>query len=116
MHTEQNKKTEEILSSLDGINRASAPDFFYTRVKAVLQSRINEEQTIKESSRLWTLRPVYAVVTMVVVLLVNSFVLLQKKNSNAAINSNETESIQSIAAEYSLNDNNSSLYDLNQDK
>lgn len=106
MNTEQNKKVEEILSSLDGCARASAPEFFYTR----LQARMEKEITRPERPA-WVFRPAFAVATLVVVLLVNAFVLLQRRNTENNITSSDTDNLQSVAAEYRLNDNNS-IYDL----
>ena len=109
MSTQNNKKIEEILNSLDGIKRAPAPDFFYTRLKARM-----EKDILPAPVRSRILRPVYAVAALVVVLLVNAAVIL-KNNSGDIVSANENESLQSIAAEYNLNDI-SSLYDLNEDK
>lgn len=116
MHTEQNRKTDEILNSLDGINKVAAPDFFYTRLKAKMLGQLEQvSETATPGQRVWALRPAYAVAALVVVLLANSFVLLQKNKDGTTNNTNDTEIIQSIAAEYSINDNNG-IYDLNQDK
>jgi hypothetical protein len=116
MHTEQNKKTEEILNSLDGISKAAAPDFFYTRLEAKMVARLGSNtEAVAPGHRAWALRPAYAVAALVVVLLINSFVLLQKNSSGSSFGTTDTESIQSIASEYRLNDN-SNLYDLTQDK
>jgi len=43
MSTELNnpKKIEDVLNSLDGIRRAKAPDFFFTRLKARLDSEFD---------------------------------------------------------------------------
>ena len=106
MNTDKNKRIEDILNSLDGSHRAAAPDFFYTRLKARM------EPAVKPS---WILRPVFALAGLVVVLLVNAAVILagDAASENTAVA--DTESIQSIAAEYRLNDN-SYVYDLNQEK
>ncbi len=116
MHTGQNRKTDEILNSLDGFSRAAAPDLFYTRLKAKMLGQLEKGGEIAiPDQRAWALRPVYAVAALVMVLVVNSFVLLQKNKGGATNSINDTETFQSIAAEYSINDNNG-LYDLNQDK
>ena len=109
MNSADNKKIEDILNSLDGVKRASAPDFFYTRLKAQM------EKNLPEPARPWVLRPVYALGALGVVLLVNAAVIINRNNSNEEIVSNDNDTIQSIAAEYNLNDV-SSLYDLNDDK
>lgn len=110
MDIENNKKMEEILNSLDGCQRAGAPDFFYTRLKAKMEKGL--EQSTAQS---WVLRPVYAVAVLLVVLLINAVVIFNNNSSFEEKASVDTEVFQSIAAEYKLNDNNT-LYDLNQDK
>lgn len=116
MSTQNNKKIEEILNSLDGVKRAPAPDFFYTRLKARMLARLEdgEKDVLPAPARSRILKPAYALVALILVLLVNAAVIL-KGNAADAVSANETESLQSIAAEYNLNDV-SSLYDLNEDK
>ena len=110
MNTEKNKKIDEILGSLDHSQRAPAPDFFYTRLKARMEKGL--DQTRKRG---WVLRPAYALATLVVILLINAFVLL-RSDETTETNTTETESVQqSIAAEYSLNDTNT-IYELSQEK
>ena len=108
MNIERNNKIEDILNSLDGNQRAPAPDFFYTRLKARM-----EKQPGRNTSKSWMLRPAFALVAVILVLIVNVALLLRKEeedNNPLA----DTEKFQSIASEYSLNDN--VVYDLNQDK
>jgi hypothetical protein len=106
MNNERNKKIEEILGSLDASQRASAPDYFYTRLKA----RMEKEQG-KEARNSWILRPAYAFAALVLLLAVNAIIILQREekvdNSTA-----DNETVQSVAAEYSLNDN--MTYEINQ--
>ena len=109
MNKEKNKKIEEILNSLDGSQRAAAPDFFFTRLKARMQ---REEET---RGKRWILRPAYALATLVVVLIINIAIILNGEQAPDSNNNGDTETVQSIAAEYSLNDNNI-MYDLTQDK
>src|SRR5690349_4164882 len=100
------KKIEDILSSLDGSQRASAPDFFYTRLKAKMERGIPAPQGS------WKLRPAYVFGLLILILGVNAVVLF---NGDEAVENNnvaDSDNTQSIAAEYSLNDNNI-LYDLN---
>ncbi len=109
MNNEQNDKLEDILNSLDGCSRAEAPGFFYTRLKARM-----EKEAGTTVSRPWILRPVFAVATLVLVLMINAFVLLQRNTKSAAQAAGDTDIMQSIASEYRLNEN-SSLYDITQD-
>ena len=111
MDNKRNNRIEEVLSSLDGSKRAAAPNFFYTRLRARM-----ERDLTKKSSPKWMLRPVYIVSALLLVISINVFVFLRSQNETTTATADNNESVQqSIAAEYSLNDNNS-VYDLNQDK
>jgi len=103
MNPEKNKKIEEILGSLDGVQKATAPDFFYTRLKARMEGRL----TAKEPRPL-LLRPIYITVTLLLVLLMNALVFLNSSSDNETVISDE----QSIAAEYNINTN--LTYEINQ--
>ena len=106
-------RTEEILNSLDGIHRAMAPDFFYTRLKARL-----EKGTLPSAEKHWALRPIYAVIALVVVLLINAAVLFTQTGNSTSqeiATVSDSDNIQTLASEYSVTDAGS-LYDLNQEK
>ena len=109
MENNKNNRIEEILNSLDGSRKAIAPDFFYTRLKARMEKGI--ENPVKSS---WVLRPVFALTILAIVVAINAIVILNSDSSKESISGN-TDALQSIAAEYRLNDN-STVYDLNQDK
>ena len=114
MQTDRNMKIEEILSSLDGAKRAEIPDFFYTRFKASMLARQEDGKTIQ--GRGLILRPVFIVSALLLVLAINAFVFLKGQDETTTATADNNESVQqSIAAEYSLNDNNT-VYDLNQEK
>lgn len=110
MNNEKDKKLEEVLESLEGSKRASMPDFFYTRLRARMENGL--EPSIRKT---WVLRPAFALAALVVVLLINAAVIL-KGDTAIEDTADDAETIQSIAAEYSLNDNNAALFDINQDK
>ena len=108
-----NNKIEKILNSLDSNQRASAPDFFYTRLKARMENA-HESKTRKT----WTLRPAYALAALAFLFVLNGFLLLQGQEKNENTENTaiaDTETAQSVAAEYSLNDNNL-IYELNPEK
>ena len=106
-----NKKTDEILNSLDGIKRATPTGFFYTRLKARM-----EKDLLPAAGRTGLLKPAYAFSLLVMVLVVNAFVIFGKNNSSGETASgNDREILQSIAAEYNPSDV-SSLYDLNEER
>ena len=111
MNNNKNSKIEEILGSLDGTQRATAPDFFYTRLKA------RREKGLEPATpRPWILRPAFALTVLVGVLLINAAVIFQNNDPAETTPASDAETLQSIAAEYSLNDNNTILFDINQDK
>ena len=101
MNTKRNK-TEEILESLDGVSRAQAPDFFYTRLKARLEKETGTGSYSPKRS--WVLRPIFVIASLCLVLLLNAFIFLQSNTITTTSANTDDESIQSIAAEYSLND------------
>jgi hypothetical protein len=102
----KNNKIEEILGSLDGIKPATAPAFFYTRLKAKMEAGLMQ----KESKPL-LVRPVYILATIMVVLLMNALVVFNSGSTEGTeISEQETE--QSIAAEYHINSN--LTYEINQ--
>lgn len=112
MNQQNNRKTEEILSSLDGIKRAAAPEFFYTRLKARM-----EKDLLPAAKKTGFLKPAYVFPALLLILVVNAVVIFGKSNNNTPelASGNEREILQSIAAEYNPSDM-SSLYDLNEER
>ena len=105
----ENDKVDQLISSIDGIQRAAAPDFFYTRLAARMEK--DNEAVI---NRPWYLRPVYTFAVLLLVMVFNAYFLFNHSSNTESVVVNTADTMQSIAAEYNLNDN--SLYDLNQDK
>ena len=110
MNKERNNRIDEMLNSLDGVKKAVAPDFFYTRLRARL-----EKGLIINAKPKWVLRPVYIFSTLLLVIAINAFVFLRNQNVTSATADNNETVQQSIASEYNIYDINS-VYDLNQDK
>lgn len=111
MSTQKENRIEEILSSLDGVKRAPAPDFFYTRLKARMEKGFEPAVARKR-----VLYPAYALIAVVAVVLLNAVIMFSKNTSSSTDTAlNETENLQSIAAEYNISDV-SSLYDLNEER
>ena len=118
MDNKGNNRIEEVLNSLDGCERAAAPDFFYTRLRAKMLARHEggEKGLAPNNARDRILRPVYIVSALLLVIAINVFVFLKGQNGATPVTADNNESVQqSIAAEYSLNDMNT-VYDLNLDK
>lgn len=103
---------EEILESLDNCQRASAPAFFYTRLKARMERVTGAGAEIKKPL---ILRPVFALAALVLILIVNALVIFQNNSNNADTTSiSDTDVLQTIAVEYRLNDNSAIPYEINQ--
>lgn len=107
MNTAQNKKMEDILSSLDNTARATAPEFFYTRLKA----RMEKELTTKPAKP-WVLRPAFAFAALILVLIINAVVIFKGNKTDNTASTDNTDVTQSIASEYRINSN--LTYEINQ--
>ena len=79
MKPETEKRIEETLNSLDGIQRAEPQPFFYTRVIGRLQ---RDEKNIWEKMGSFLSRPVVVIAGLVLILVVNGFMLLQQENNS----------------------------------
>ncbi|MBO9572907.1 MAG: hypothetical protein J7497_11995 [Chitinophagaceae bacterium] len=96
------KKVEEAMNSLDGI-RPSAPEpFFYTRVEARI---MNRERSVWESLTRTVTRPAFAFLSVLLVVLLNSFVIISFVSKSDVPEHSEV----AIADEYSTTN---SFYDL----
>ena len=79
---EIDRKVEEAINSLDGIQPASPGAFFYTRVQARLQR--TDKNAWDRISMLIT-RPVVAVTVICMILLMNALVLFDQKNALSSL-------------------------------
>ena len=106
MKQQASNKTEEILNSLDGVKKIKAPDFFYTRLIAKME-------TSPTGSQINFLRPIYAIAFLALLIAFNLISILNQNNDeeNTVLN-NETEANQTIALAYNFDDSFS--YELNQ--
>jgi hypothetical protein len=113
MDTRKENRINEILNSLDGCTQATAPDFFYTRLKARME---NDAAPAARTS--WMLRPAYAFAGMAIILLINVLAVFNQPGTEENTAATEVDTFQSLASEYRLNEGNSSIsmYNLNQDK
>jgi len=107
MNTDRNSKMEEILGSIDNMQKAAAPDFFYTRLKARM-----EKEAGTGVQKHWVLRPLYAFAALLLVLAINAAVILKGNESSDNTTPSDSEVMQSIASEYSINSN--LTYEINQ--
>lgn len=97
------EQIENILGSLNGINRAEAPPFFYTR----LQGRLQKEKHSSAIEQIlgFITQPIFALTTLSLFVFLNIYaintVVRQKKQSIMG-QTNTDASIQSFAQEYDL--------------
>ncbi len=96
MHKEDNNRIKKILDSLDGIQGAAAPDFFYTRLKARMQNEL-----LGQPSAFIKLRPVLAAASLIAFLIINISTLRQLTHMQPEKNRKAT--IETFAAAYNLN-------------
>ena len=88
-------KIDAVLDSLDGIQRAKAPDFLYTR----LQSRMEQEFDQGGPIGRWLTKPVLALTIAAIILFVNATTIVRMWERNTAADK-PIESGQVVAAEY----------------
>ena len=82
-----NKKVEEVLGSLDNIQRAEPQSFFFTRVNARLK---RDEKSFWETTGAFLARPAVAIAGLCVILALNVFILIQKETTTSPALVSET--------------------------
>jgi hypothetical protein len=101
MEANDNQREDRILNSLGGLQKASAPDFFYTRLIGRMQA---EAQPVKQS--FFLLRPAFITTALAIVLVVNLVSLKQEtkqpEQKATTVESGKPASIESFAAAYGL--------------
>lgn len=98
--------TEEIINSLDGIQRAEPAPFFYTRVHArLLKSQTTPFLPIFKIIS----RPQFVMAMVMLIILVNGYIMYTRNKMQF----NQEEMGQTIAAEYSRQ-NTINPYELNE--
>lgn len=111
MSMKKDHQIEDILNSLDGVKRAPAPDFFYTRLKAKMEKGFEPAVTRKR-----VLYPAYALATVVAVVLVNAAIMFSRNTSTTKDPGLTSEAdLSSISVGYNISDV-SSIYDLNEER
>ena len=104
-----NNKTEEILNSLVVLQMASAPDFFYTLLRAKMEKGI----VSPAQQPVWYLRPAFVLATLFAIVAVNAMVFLKNntiQKNTAAVDYTDVIQ-QTVASDFSQADNNL-VYDL----
>lgn len=88
-------RIDAVLNSLEGIQRAKAPDFMYTRLKGRMEQEFDQGGPLGR----WLTRPVLALTIAAIILIANATTVVKMWEQNTHSNSN-IESGQIVAAEY----------------
>ena len=88
-------RIDAVLNSLEGIQRAKAPDFMYTRLKGRMEQEFDQGGPLGR----WLTRPVLALTIAAIILIANATTVVKMWEQNTQSNSN-IESGQIVAAEY----------------
>jgi hypothetical protein len=98
-HLQHNsEKMNEVLDSLEGIQRAKAPDFMYTRLRARMEQEFDQAGPLGR----WLTKPVLALSIAAIVLIINATTVLKMWHQNSPVN-NMPETSQIVAADYPAN-------------
>jgi hypothetical protein len=76
------KKVEETLKSLDGVNQAEPNPFYYTRLKARMEKELLQPKSVWG----WTFKPLYVYASLAIVLLINVFTIATINNKSSQTN------------------------------
>ncbi len=104
---ENKKETENILNSLDGLQKASPGAFFYTRVCARLQK---EETGFWGKLALFLTKPTVALATLCLIFLLNAAAFFYQNESSSAL---ADQSEQALTEDYNTTVATNSYYDEN---
>ncbi|HXR82865.1 MAG TPA: hypothetical protein VN722_01020 [Hanamia sp.] len=96
MEEKFNKKIDDVMQSLDGIEKASPNPFFFTR----LEARMQREKSSWEKISSFVAKPVVAFACICLVIMINAWVILSSGNSQNSTNQQTNE--LATADEYNL--------------
>ena len=88
-------RIDSVLNSLEGIQRAKAPDFMYTRLKGKMEQEFDQGGPLGR----WLTRPVLALTIAAIILIANATTVV-KMWEQSTHSSTNTEQGQLVAAEY----------------
>lgn len=92
-------KIDSAMNSLDDLQKASAPNFFYTRV----QARREREQNVAVFGWFNFAKPALLIVTLSLFLMMNTFMITKLIQQKSVASISGKPSLQSFASEYDLN-------------
>ena len=105
---DKENRIDRILTSVDGLEKAAAPDFFYTRLTGRMQRELGEKRR-----PFFVLRPAFATAALSILLVVNIIFLTQWNKlpaQDSQAQHGKPATIESFAKAYNL-DASSSLYE-----
>jgi hypothetical protein len=91
------QEIEAALNSLDGAGRATAGEFFFTRLQARLQQKGGSAW---ERATGWIARPSIAIIGLCIILLLNSIIVIRQFEKSTS--GTDQASLQAFADEYRL--------------
>lgn len=102
---------DQVLESLDGMQRAQANPFLFTRVMARLEAETNGWERVAG----WLSKPAFAFSAVVLFMAVNASVLLWSQNDREVAVAQKLTAEQALAAEFS-NTQTYALVEVNEEK
>ena len=96
------KNVNEIIESVDGIQRANPSPYFYAK----LMHKMNEMEEKKSPSFIFQFKPVFVIGLLTVIFAMNAFLLIDqtnKRNQSQNVVSNKVSTVNDFSSEYNLN-------------
>jgi hypothetical protein len=90
------RRIDEVMESLEGIQRAKAPDFMYTRLKAKMEKEFDQGGLLGR----WLTKPVLALSIAAFILIINATTVLKMWEQGTSAGTTGSESAQVVAADY----------------
>lgn len=104
---DKENRIDRVMTSADGLQKATAPDFFYTRLSGRMQRELDEKHR-----PFFVLRPAFATAALSILLIVNIIFLTQwntQPANDTTVKSEKPATIESFAKAYDMDA--SSLYE-----
>ena len=95
-NNDSNNRVDKVMESLNGLQKAVAPDFFYTRLTGSMQK---EPEPVRKP--FFLLRPAFITAALSLVFIINIFSLTQLNKQKTQTNKPAT--IESFATAYNIN-------------
>jgi uncharacterized membrane protein YdfJ with MMPL/SSD domain len=103
MQEKIHKKIEDAMHSIDGIEKATPPPFFFTR----LEARLQREKNIWEKITSFVVQPAIAFAAICLIIMMNAMVIFSSSDTKKTLAQQNTE----LATVDEYSEVNVSLYD-----